>query len=71
MARTLDIPLRVLLWLLFFATALHALMVGWTGLTFGFSLWDAGNPSPTLHWLAALLFPIVLFKLIPRRAIDL
>ena len=71
MARTLDITLRVLLWLLFLGAALHAIVIGWTGLTFGFALWDADNPSPTVHWLAAIAFPILLFKLIPRRSIDL
>lgn len=69
-ARTLDITLRTLLRLLFLAAALHALVIGWTGLTFGLALWDAENPSPTVHWLAAIVFPILLFKLIPRRSID-
>lgn len=71
MARTLDLTLRVLLWVLFVAAAIHALFILWSGLTFGLSLWDAEDPSPTVHWLAALAFPIVLFKLISRRSTNL
>ena len=71
MVRTLDILLSFLLWLLLIAAAVHALFLLWTGLTFGTDLWDAESPSPTLHWLAAIMFPILLFKAIPRRRIDL
>ena len=71
MTKTLTSTLRLFLWLLFGVAALHALLIGWVGLTFGFSLWDAQNLSPTLHWLAAIAFPILLFKLIPRAHNDL
>ena len=61
-----DWGLRSSLWLLFAAAVVHALFIGWTGLTFGLSLWDGTNPLPTLQWLAALVYPILLFKFTPR-----
>jgi hypothetical protein len=66
MSRTIELTVRLSLWLLFVAAAIHALFVGWVGLTFGFGLWDAQNLSPTLHWVAAIAFPVLLFKLVPR-----
>lgn len=71
MSRTLDLTLRVLLWLLFLAAAAHAVFILWYGLAYPLPPWDAENLSPTMHWLAALALPIVLFKMIPRRSINL
>jgi hypothetical protein len=67
MSKMFDLALRSSLWLLFAAAVVHALFIGWAGLTFGLSLWDGTNPLPTLWWLAALAFPIVLFQFTPRR----
>lgn len=71
MTKTLAWTLRLSLWLLFGLAAVHALFLGWMGLTFGFSLWDAENLSPTLHWLAAIAFPVLIFKLAPRGDNDI
>jgi hypothetical protein len=66
----LDLALRVSLWMLFVAAAVHAAFIGWIGLTFGFSLLDRANPLPTIYWLAALAFPFVLFHFAPRRGSE-
>ena len=69
-SKTLELSLRISLWLLFVVAALHALLIAWAGVTFGFALWDINRPSPTLHWLAAIAFPLLLFKFVPRTSDD-
>lgn len=66
MTRALEFTLRGSLWLLFLIAAAHAIFIGFVGLTFGFSLWDSENLSPTLHWIAVIAFPIILFQFVTR-----
>lgn len=70
MSRKFEFTLRMSLWLLFLAAVLHALLIGWVGLTFGLSLWDVRDVSPTAHWLAALAYPVLLYKLVRKRGLT-
>jgi hypothetical protein len=70
MNRTLNLTLKISLWLLLVAATFNALLLLQVGLTFGPSLWDATNPSPTIHWLAAIAFPVLLFTLLKRQGVP-
>ncbi len=50
--------LRGLLWVLLLPASLFAIMMLFTGLTFGFALWSASDPLPTVLWFATLSLPI-------------
>jgi hypothetical protein len=54
-------------WLVLFVTGLFALYMLFVGLTFGFALWDAANPKPTVMWLGVLAAPIVVAIGLSRR----
>jgi hypothetical protein len=58
--------LRASLWLLLFPAGLFAMMSLATGLTFGFALWSARDPLPTVLWFATLAFPFLI-----KVAIDM
>ena len=52
--------LKGLLWLVFIPSLLFAIYMLFVGLTFGFALWDASNPTPTILWLGVLAVPLLL-----------
>jgi hypothetical protein len=52
--------LRGLLWVLLVPAAVFAFMMLVSGLTFGFALWSARDPLPTVLWLATLALPIII-----------
>lgn len=51
--------LVVALWVVLVFSGLFAVDALFTGLTFGFALWDAHNPEPTVLWLGVLIAPCI------------
>lgn len=52
--------LRGLLWVLLVPAGIFAFMMLVTGLTFGFALWSARDPMPTVLWFSTLALPIII-----------
>jgi hypothetical protein len=51
--------LRCSLWVLLPPVSLFAIMSLGTGMSFGFALWSANDPWPTVLWFATLALPFL------------
>ena len=58
--RIATILMRGSLWLLLPIATLFAADALAVGLTFGFDLWKASDPFPTILWIAVLIFPLAI-----------
>ncbi len=54
--------MRGSLWVLLVPAFLFAVMSFVTGITFGFALWQWDKLGPTIFWIAALAFPIIILS---------
>lgn len=54
--------MRASLWLLLLPAMLIAVGAFFTGIAFGFALWNWHNPWPTILWLGLLVLPIAILS---------